>query len=204
MTLRSQEYSGIFSGMHFSPQVCFQDCLADASPSSLSLSFSGLRHHLWEDSLVCFHFHWGLIFVAVVLVQRIQWEHSPNKPIKTLRHKSQEISYTETFHDWAVFHHHPQCTSLWKESKLPAKRQIQSRTHITLQFLAFLGMLDLRTVSHTGELQSVSLLSVLFLHQIKTGYTKVYTILTFPKYVVFSKSTWLIERKVPYKFPRQF
>lgn len=80
-------------------------------------------------------------------------------------------------------HPTPQCTYLRSHhimSKLLAKRQIQSRTHITLQFLAFLGMLDLRTVSHTGELQSISLLSVLFLHQIKAGYTKVSTIFTFP------------------------
>lgn len=45
-------------------------------------------------------------------------------------------------------------------------------THITLKFLAFLGMLDLRTVSHTGELQSISPLPVLFLQQIKASYTK--------------------------------
>lgn len=84
------------------------------------------------------------------------------------------------------------CTYLRNDhimSKLLAKRQIQSRTHITLQFLAFLGMFDLRTVSHTGELQSISLLSVLFLDQIKAGYTKVVIIFTFSKNVVLSKST---------------
>lgn len=64
--------------------------------------------------------------------------------------------------------------------KLLAKRQIQSRTHITLKFLAFLGMLDLRTVRHTGELQSISLLPVLFLQQIKASYTKFCTVLALP------------------------
>lgn len=77
--------------------------------------------------------------------------------------------------------------------ELFAKRQIQSKTHITLQFLAFLGMFDLRTVSHTGELQSISLLSVLFLDQIKADYTNVTTIFTFSKNVVLSKTAQLIE-----------
>lgn len=72
--------------------------------------------------------------------------------------------------------------------KLLAKRQIQSRTHITLKFLAFLGMLDLRTVSHTGELQSISLLPVLCLQQIKASYTQFSTVLALPqKSITFKK-----------------
>lgn len=85
-----------------------------------------------------------------------------------------------------------QCIYLYRNNhirrKLLAKKRFQSRTYITLQFLAFLGMLDLRTVCHTGELQSINLLSVFFLDEIKSGYTKVAVTFTFPQNSVFSKS----------------
>lgn len=59
--------------------------------------------------------------------------------------------------------------SVWREGK--------AGTHITLQFLAFLRMFDLGTVCHTCELQSISLLSVLFLIKIhlKRGETEIIT-----------------------------
>ena len=61
------------------------------------------------------------------------------------------------------------------------KTFVKRRTHITLQFLAFLGMFDVRAVSHTGEFQSINLLSVFFLDQIRASYTNAAAIFTFPQ-----------------------
>lgn len=107
-----------------------------------------------------------------------------NQQTKTLRNKPQELkfSYIVKFHNdvFCLPFLNPQYTYI---SGITIKRKtfVKRRTHITLQFLAFLGMFDVRTVSHTGEFQSISLLSVFFLDQIKASYTKAAAIFAFPQ-----------------------